>query len=184
MLHILPSSLICTSFEKGLIVASSPQDELIPRLRGHHSTQERTFPASPEGGWCAGWLLGNAGECIQKMDCPDSLELGDFGQSDEYPLVMNMPCLFLVPLNAIKERTEALTRPPRHLGTHQSSRALNNAVGGPGLSPIFVLFSNTRRRAFSSKRCFSSSVFTELWGIKLEQLQCPERLRSCPRGSR
>lgn len=56
-------------------------------------------------------------------------ELGDFGQSNEYPLVMNMPCLFLVPLNAIKERKEAPRRPQRHVGTHQSSRTLNNAVG-------------------------------------------------------
>lgn len=35
--------LICTSFEKGFIVASGPQDDLIALLQGHCSLHENTF---------------------------------------------------------------------------------------------------------------------------------------------
>lgn len=38
--------------------------------------------------------------------------------------------------------------PQKHFGTHQSSQAMNDAVGIDGsVSPIFLLFNNTRKHA-------------------------------------
>lgn len=44
------------------------------------------------------------GKWIQKINRSDSLELWGFEQNNEYPLVINMLCLVLVLLKAIKER--------------------------------------------------------------------------------
>lgn len=63
-----------------------------------------------------------------------------------------MPCLFSVLLNAIKERDgkerRAQEAPKSTLALNQSSQAMNDAVGIDGsVSPIFLLFNNTRKHA-------------------------------------
>lgn len=62
-----------------------------------------------------------------------------------------MPCLFLVLLNAIKERDGKERRAqeaPKSTLALQRSQAMNDAVGIDGsVSPIFLLFNNTRKHA-------------------------------------